>query len=338
VPLIQSEALSRVLEKRPGGAFFMSGEEGFLREEAVRRIVDAHLDPSTRDFNLDILSGDDVEAEVLASVLATPPMMAEWRVVVIRDAQQLGQKARDAVEPVASAPPPGLVLVVAAVIPAASKAKFYTNLQKVATSVEFRGVDPLDAPGWLIERARVDHHLELEPDAARALVTAVGPDLRTLVSELEKIGTYVGTRTAVVLADVEALTGVVARADRWQWFDLVGDRNFTEAFRQIPALLAAGENGVGLVIGLGSQLLRIGLVCAGGATALERELKPYQRWLSRRIVPQARRWSTGEIDAALGELLRADRLLKSASLSDRQAVEELVLRLRAIPHSRQSAA
>jgi DNA polymerase III delta subunit len=49
--------------------------------------------------------------------------------------------------------------------------------------------------------------------------------------------------------------------------------------------------------------------------------------MARKIVPQARRWTLPEVDAALSELLRTDRLLKSASLSDRQALEELLLRL-----------
>jgi DNA polymerase III delta subunit len=59
--------------------------------------------------------------------------------------------------------------------------------------------------------------------------------------------------------------------------------------------------------------------------------------MARRIVPQARKWTLPEVDQALGELLRADRLLKSASLSDRQAIEELLLRLWGIGR-RQAAA
>ena len=95
---------------------------------------------------------------------------------------------------------------------------------------------------------------------------------------------------------------------------------------------------MGLVIGMGGQLLKVGIVCAGGQGALEKELKPFQRWMARRIVPQARRWTLPEVDAALGELLRTDRLLKSASLTDKQAMEELLLRLWAICRPAESAA
>lgn len=331
VPQLSYEALLRTLrDRRTGGVFFFHGEEEYLREEAVSRVVEAYLDPATRDFNYDLLSGPEVSPEGLASMLATPPMMAEWRVVVVRDAQGLSQKAREAVEAVSAKPPQGLVLVLSAAIPAGSKAKFYGELQRQAASVEFAALEPMDAPGWLIEQASAVHGKTLEPDAASALVSAIGTGLGTLSSELTKLAGYAGDRARITLDDVRAVGGSLPRYDRWAWFDLVGDRRLAEAMRQLPVLLEAGENGVGLVIGMTSQLLRVAIVCAGGQGALERELKPFQRWMARKIAPQARKWTLPEVDEALSELLRTDRLLKSASLSDRQALEELLLRMRAI--------
>jgi DNA polymerase-3 subunit delta len=339
VPQTTHDALLRSLRDRAGGGvFFFHGEEEYLREEAVARVVERHLDPATRDFNFDQVSGSDVAADELASLIATPPMMAEWRVVVVRAAQGLSVKAREVVEAATASPPPGLALVLSAAIPAGSKAKFYTELQKRATSVEYAALEPLDAPGWLIERARAAHSVELEPDAATTLVSAVGTSLGQLTSELEKLAGYVQERGRITVDDVRAVGGNVPRYDRWAWFDLVGERRLGEALRVLPILLEAGESGVGLVIGMAQQLLRVALVCAGGQGALERELKPYQKWLARRVAPQAKRWTLPEVDAALSELLRTDRLLKSASLSDRQAMEELLLRLIALRTPKSTAA
>jgi DNA polymerase-3 subunit delta len=318
--------------------FFFHGEEDFSREEAVGRVVSAYLDPSTRDFNFDQLRGAEVTADELASLTATPPMMAEHRVVVVRDAQGLSPKAREVVEAAAAAPPHGLVLVLSGIIPAASKAKFYDELKKRAVATEFAPLDPNDAPGWMMDYASEVHGVELAAEAARAVVAAIGADLGMLRSELAKLVAYAGDRKRVTLDDVRAVGGSVPRQDRWAWFDLVADRKFREALATLPTLLEAGENAVGLVIGMGGQLLKVGIVCAGGQGALERELKPFQRWMAKRIVPQARRWTLPELDAALGELLRTDRLLKSASLTDRQAMEELLLRLWAIKRPAESAA
>ncbi len=93
--LTRADAVSRALAQgRRGGVFFLFGDEDLLKERLAAEIIEAHLDPSTRDFNLDQLRGGDLEAETLGSVLATPPMLAEWRVVVVRDAQQLAGAPR----------------------------------------------------------------------------------------------------------------------------------------------------------------------------------------------------------------------------------------------------
>nr|WP_276510413.1 DNA polymerase III subunit delta [Longimicrobium terrae] len=330
--------MDRTLRDRvAGGAFFFHGDEDFLREDAASRVVAAYLDPATRDFNFDQVRGADVAAEDLASVIGTPPMMAEHRVVVVRDAQGLSVKAREVVEAAAKAPPQGLILVLSAVIPSASKAKFYDDLKKHAVSIEFAPLSHDDAPGWAMETAREELGYELEPDAARALVGGVGVDLGTLTSELKKLAAYAQERKRVTLEDVRAVGGAIPRQDRWEWFDLIAERRFREAVAALPVMLDQGENGVGLVIGMGGVMLRIGLVCAGGPAALERELKPFQKWMARRVGPQARKWTLPEVDRAMEELLRTDRLLKSASLSDRQAIEELLLRLWAIERPARAA-
>jgi DNA polymerase-3 subunit delta len=328
LPPIRPAQLDRTLRERvAGGAFFFFGDEDFLREEAASRVVAAYLDPATRDFNFDQPRGSDVAAEDLASMIGTPPMMAEHRVVVVRDAQGLSNPARVVVEEAAKKPPPGLILVLSAAIPSGSKAKFYDELKKHAVSIEFARLSQDDAPGWVMETARDELGVEVDHEAARALVGGIGVDLGTLGSELRKLAAYAQDRKRVTLDDVRAVGGIIPRQDRWAWFDMISERRFRDAIETLPVLLESGENGVGLVIGMGGQLLKVALVCAGGQSALERELKPFQKWMARRLVPVARKWTLPEVEQALAELLRTDRLLKSASLSDRQAIEELLLRL-----------
>ncbi|MFW5951681.1 MAG: DNA polymerase III subunit delta [Gemmatimonadota bacterium] len=328
MPALSHERLTRQLrEGGRGGVFLLHGEEDHLKESAARVIVNAHLDPGTRDFNLDEVRGDDVTPETLGSLIQTPPMMGEWRVVVVRDAQALASSpsARKILEGVAAGPPPGLALLLLADL-GSSKAKLWTTLKKSATAVEFARLSDADLPGWLMAWAEREG-LTLEVDAARALASAIGSDLRTLVRELEKLREYVGERTTIRRQDVAAVVGAIPRQDRWDWIDSVGGRDFDAARRGLPVLLESGDTGVGLVIGLGSQLLRIALCVAGGKSALESELPPHQRWLARRVVGQARRWSPAQVDRGIAHLARADRLLKSAPLSDLQVMEELLLRL-----------
>jgi DNA polymerase III subunit delta len=168
--------------------------------------------------------------------------------------------------------------------------------------------------------------MELDTSAARALA-ATGSDLGVLVQELAKLIDYVGDRTSITRDDVTAVVGSVPRQNRWEWFDLVADARFRDARTGVPILLESGESGVGLVIGLGTQFLRLGIAAAGGEKALGAALPPHQRWLAGRIAKQARRWDIAGVEDALDDLLRADRLLKSSSLNERQIIEELLLRI-----------
>ena len=317
------------LDKARGGVFYLHGADDFRREEVVRALVDAHLDPATRDFNFDPLRGSEVDAETLASVLGTPPMMADWRVVVVREVEGLAgsARARDILLASVARPAPGLALVLSCTVPEGSKAKFYKDLEKSARSVEFRPITAEDVPGWLMERARERYEVEMDVDAAQAVGTAMGVDLGILAQELEKLVRYVGDRKRIALADAEAAGTRLPRQDRWRWFDLVGEARLDDALDALGTLLGQGETGVGLVAGLTTQFLRMGIVGEQGPGALEVILPPKQSFLARRLVAQARHWRPAEIDAALAGLLRADRLLKASPLPQEHFLEEWLLTL-----------
>lgn len=318
------------LTKSLGGAFYLHGEDQFRKEEAVRALIETHLDPSTRDFNLDTLRGTEVDAETLASVLATPPMMAEWRVVVVREVEGLaGSKhARDALLRVVTNPPPGLALVLSCTVPSGSKAKFYGELARAARSLELAAVTDADVPGWLMSRAAEVHGVELDVDAARALGAAIGVDLGVLARELDKLTSFVGDRGRITVEDVEAAGTRLPEQNRWRWFDMVAERRFEEAADAIEVLIAQGETGVGLVIGLSAQLLRIGVVAGQGARALEQVLPGNQRWLARRIPPLARHWTPEQVDRALADLRDVDQLMKASPHAAEHFLETWLLGLR----------
>ena len=314
-----------------GGVFYLHGDDEFRKEEILRALVDAHLDPGTRDFNLDFLRGSEVDIETLASILATPPMMAEWRVVVVREVEALASspRARDVLIRAAASPPTGLALILSCTVPQGSRAKFYGELAKRTLAVGVQQMGDADIPGWLMDRAHDIHGLELEVEAAQALGTAVGANTGILAMELSKLAEFAGDRGRITLADVEAAGTVLPSQDRWRWFDLVGEGRFDSALDGLGTLLAQGERGVGLVIGLTTHFLRLGVASVEGAGALEAVLPPHQRWLARRLVSQARRWRPRDIDDALEGLLRVDRLMKASSLTDSHLLEEWLLELAA---------
>ncbi|HKK93029.1 MAG TPA: DNA polymerase III subunit delta [Longimicrobiales bacterium] len=326
---MQDAAVERLLggSEPAGGVFYLHGDDEWMKGEVASRLVELHLDPATSDFNFDRLRGKDVDVEQLASVLGTPPMMAEYRVVLLTGVEAFSnsKRARKVLFDTVDNPPPGLALVMVGTRPSGSRAKYYGQLEKAARSVRF---DPLahdDVPGWLMETARARLGVEMELEAALALGQAIGPNLGMLTQELDKLAGFVEPGASITRADVEAAGTYLPVQDRWAWFDLVGEGKFAEALETLPVLMSQGESGVGLVIGLSNHLLRIAVLRLAGPAALEQALPPHQRWLANRLKAQARGWTPASIHASIAGLRRADRLLKSAPLEDRAIIEEWLL-------------
>ena len=325
-----------LLAASEGGVFYLHGNDDYRKSVAARRIVDRYCDPATRDFNLDRLHGPDLTVEHLASVIATPPMMAEWRVVHVSEAEALAgsPRARQVVLDAAKKPPPGLVLILQATVPARSKARFYRDLARVATAAEFKPVPADGIPAWIVSWAQEELGVEVEVGAAQMLAGAVGTDLGVLTQEVRKLSQMVG-EGGPVNADAVRKGGLhIPRQDIWAWFDLVGNRRISKALEGLGVLLEQGESAVRLVIGLSVHLLRLGVAIEGGPRALDAALPPYQRFLTRKFVAQARRWKRDELADAVTALRRLDQLLKASAIDDQVLVEEWLLGLRTAPNRR----
>lgn len=325
------ERLARIIRGGElAGGFFFTGDAARLRDEGVRRLVEAALDPATRDFNHDAFRGAEVEDERLACALAMPPMMAPRRVVVLTEAERLPASTRKAVLQSLERLPDDVTFIISATIPKGSKAAFYRDLRKRCETVEWSEPRPEEVPGWALERARSRHGFELPVEAAQALAAAVGPDLSILDAELAKLGAGAESGTVTLERARALLPDLLRSVDRWEWLDGVAERRYERALRQLDAALT-GDSGVGLLAAMVEQHLYIGIALEGGAGLVGRTLdeakKPYLKWKARTYARQAKCWSPGEVVRALRLMRRADRRLKTGG-GDRAVLQELLLALR----------
>lgn len=326
--------LSRALgQGPPTGAWFLHGDAIRLRDEAAHQLVEAAVDPATRDFNYDQFQAEDVTDEQLAATLAMPPMMAERRVVFVRDVERLGTKARAVLQRAAAAAPPDLALIVTARIPRGSRAAFYRHLKKTCRTLEWATPRTAEIPGWIHDRARRRWKLDLSPAAAQWIAGAVGSDLSTLDAELEKLASLPADRRTD--ANIRDIVPRTHRIDRWTWLDLVASRDYPRALRELENVLTS-ERGVGLVAGLVEQHLLLGLALEAGAAGLRAALsetgRGYLSWKANAYAKQARAWTVHELDHALRVLHRADRHLKSGR-GDEAALAEMLLELGQAKHA-----
>ena len=327
-----------VEERRFEPVYHLTGENDFVKEETLAQLLAAAVDPKTRDFNLEIRRAGDLDAELLASLLATPPMMADRRVIVIREPAALRKDARAELDRYCRRPQSDVVLVV--VSPAGAKSD--NSLEKVATVVEFPPLSDNHVPRWIedqVQRAGGS----ITSEAATLLFEVVGNDLPQLAMELRKLSSY--ARGATIDAEaVAAAVGVRRGETLADLLDRIAERDAAGAVGLLPVVLSQPRNNaVFIVMALAAQTLALAWARAqqdAGVRGLEGALfgflkespsSPIGRPWGEAVRTWSRnvsRWTALELDDALGALLAADRALKESRISSEQAIlESLVLTL-----------
>ena len=303
------------------GAYYISGDDDYQKDDAVRQLIDAEM--------LDVL-------------LSTPPMMAERRVIIIRDAGTLKKDSRRVLDEYLQRPAPDLLLLL--VLAAGSKAD--SALSASTSQLQF---DPLTGdriPKWIAHHATTELKIKISGPAIELLQAAVGSDLHQLAGELDKLASYVEGRDEEIGEDaVAAVVGVRRGETQADFLDAVADRNVFRALELVPHILTQPKTtGVSIVMSLTTQMLGISWGRARLDEGLSRsrlsqeyfdllrETGAYtgRPWGSATAIwgRSAERWSREALDHALDILLEADIALKESKVSsDEQLLATVVLSL-----------
>jgi DNA polymerase-3 subunit delta len=351
-PAADSKVLRAAIKARDfAPAYYLHGDDDYLKDEELKRIIDAAVDPATRDFNFEVLRGGELDAETLGSMVSTPPMMADRRVVVVREANALKKDARVMLDKYLKSPAPDLLLLLVS----APGAKSDAALVKATTAIEFEPLTGNRIPKWIAYYVEHDLGLTITPGAVTLLQEAAGTDLGQLRAELDKLASYTGNGPMNEAA-VSAVVGVRPGETMGDFLDAIARRDATSALEMLPVVLQQPKaSAVTTVMALTAQTLALGWAQA----ARERGTHPAKlngdlfnllkesgsvytgRSWGEFVSTCARAsdvWTADAIDDALEALLTADAHLKDTRVSsDEQLLSTLVLELCG-PASRRRAA
>lgn len=314
--------------------YYLTGSEDVLKDEMVAAIVDAAIDPSSRDFNLDVRSAADLDGETLNALIETPPLLAARRVVVIRGLEQWRPNAKvwDVLRRYLKQPSPTTVLVLV------HGATHGDDPGIVAAAIHIV-LEPLSGDelrAWAAAKAQAAG-LTLEPAALVHLLQAVGEDLAQLASEIAKLAGALGGDRAVTVEQVAAFVGVRHGETLQDWVGAVMERDVVRAARLVDIVLPqAGVNGVRMLTALGTELvgLRLAVALADQGVsgprlrqAVFQELRAarppgIRDWADRASTwaASAVRWTGVELDRAIDAAFVADLALKSTTVSDERGI------------------
>ena len=336
-------ALKSALEQRNfDRVYLFHGDDDYLKEEKVRALIDRATDAGTRDFNLEVRRASETDGGALGLALDSLPMMAERRVVILRDVTTLKKDARTVLSKYLERPAPDTVLVLVA----GTGTKPDAALLDAATAVEFKPLGDSDLMKWVAHHAST-LGVAIEPRAAELLCSATGNDLALLSGEIDKLRSYTNGE-AIGESAIEAIVGVRHGETLGDLLDLVAQRKSANAIALLERVLAQPKTtGVSIVMALTTQTLAIGWLLAARDRGLaqhrfESELfgllkenpssvagRPWGEAV-KAWVHAVKHWDDAAIDRAISLLLAADLALKDTRISsEEQLLTSLLLSMTA---------
>lgn len=319
--------------------YVFHGADDYLKEEWVRLVTGRATDPSTRDFNLDVLRGNEVEVAALSSSLEALPMLAERRLIILRDPGAMKKAQRERLEKYLAKPASDNILIL--VVPSGSKLDPW--LAKAGSAFEFKPLEDEALLGWIAKEAKTNCGVDITDGAAQRLAAYAGSDLPMLAGELRKLAAYVNGAT-INEAAVEAMTGVRPGVTLADLLDRAAQRDTAGAIAMVREVLAQPkQSGVTLAMALTTQMLAIGWGVAARARGLAQSRMESEffnllkeggsvytgrSWGDAvkcwaKAVPK---WSVEDVARALPHLHAADAALKDTKVSsEAQIITSLLL-------------
>lgn len=187
--------------------YLLMGTEPYYPDLVCDEIIKYALTDSERDFNQTVFYGLDTDAGTVASECRSYPMMAERRLVVLKEAQSM--KTLEDLATYASDPMESTVLVILMHGASADKRRaLYKNVQKKGVVLVSDALRDYEMPQWITSFYK-SRGLDIEPGAAALLAEYAGTDMSRIMLETEKMQKNLPEGTVRVnAADIEKNVGI----------------------------------------------------------------------------------------------------------------------------------
>ena len=320
--------------------YVLHGEEAYYIDRLEEAIVQNALTPDEQDFNLNVIYGADVDdIRNVISMCKQYPAMAQYQVVVLREAQNVGKANNKAnanelnqLKHYAAQPLASTILVVCNKGGAIGGKEFVDTIKKGNVGVVFRS-DKLKE-GRPIELAALEYIKSLgcniDEKALSMIASNVGNDISRLYSEIDKLKILVEDDRCITPELIERNIGISKDYNNFELVDALARRNAKKAFEIInyyeknpkanPTIRTLST-----VFGHFSQLLIYRTLMGKSQDELMMALGAKSAWRVKKIAESSRFYSTAACVNIISWIRECD--VKSKGMGSRQDSSALLREL-----------
>ena len=334
----------REVKHAQASIYVLHGDEPLFSREAALWVLNEALGDGIADFNLDRFDASDHSFSVdrLLNALNTLPMMASRRVVHVQSAEILNKVSKIQLKnflAYCESPPRETCLILEArtrLDKGRALAKILTKMSST-DQVVMRESIPMD--GRQIERW-LSHHMQQQGlNAPSSVITLIQESadgrLGEMIETIEKVALYITPRVDVALQDV---TDLVPEAQLqttvWTLLDKLALRQTADVIALCHSLLNQGQEPLGLLALVHRRIRELtaakSILSIGGAETQLGQVLSMNHYATKRVMQLARdqrSLNAYQLAVAYQRLAQADRILKGSKVSQKLALEHLLLEI-----------
>lgn len=345
-------------DSNTGSIFAYHGADDVRKRKALDELIESLVEADFRDFDCERLYGPDITADRLILACSVLPFASKKRVVVVTQANDISTSEQQSLATRLKQIPESACLVLVSPAPALQDGKpkrgselhsdLVTALRKVGKIVDFPVMKTDPAIRFVLEQ--VSHAGKtIAPSIAALVVNRCGTDSGVLVTEVEKLASYIGDRTAITDADVQEVTTQTVEEKIFSLLDAVGTKNPKTALSYLRPLLYGGGNAQGEALRIlvmlarhfrqlwqarvfmdaGCKRISEGTVPEDVLASLPQDgsILKMEDWKRNKIIAQARNFTQGSLKQSFEKMAAVDMAIKGigGALSDPAMATELLI-------------
>jgi DNA polymerase-3 subunit delta len=207
--------------------YLLMGEEPYFIDEISDSIEKTVLDEGEKEFNQSVLYGKDVDVLTIVSYAKRYPMMSNYQVVIVKEAQDI--KKIEELDAYVKDPLKSTILVLCYKYGKVDKRKtFVKAIEKSGVLFESAKMYEDKVPSWVTSFVAKKGY-KISPKAAILLSDSIGNDLERIANEIEKI--IINTPKGVEITEeiISENTGISKDFNIFELQKALGSKNVYKA-------------------------------------------------------------------------------------------------------------
>ncbi len=323
------EFLNHIKKGKFLSAYLLCGSEDYLLEDSLKRLIDAVVEPNTRDFNFDLFYGNDVDGGKIIDAANAYPMMAESRVVVVKDLHKLAITSLEMLSKYVEKPAQSTKLILIA-DKLDGRNKFISKIKTNSCYVEFKTLYDRQIPNWIQGHLK-EKSYDISQEALMLLQSRVSNNLRDIANELEKVVLNLNGKKKIELEDVQKVVGLSRNYSVFDLNDAIGYKDLHKALLILNQMLESGESPTGIIAMIARHF--ISLIKIKGAVTQKKSMNEMTALVGipsffiNKTKEMAKNYTIVQMQQIFASLLDTDLILKTSQLPSPIALQSLLIQI-----------